>query len=253
MIRLSLVGNGNLGSNLIRAFCNTPQVDLVEVLDRRASPGPSELGYALVNHPEKLQTVDICLLAVPDDTIGQVADLLPDSIGLVAHCSGAASLEVLPGDRPRGVWYPLQSFSQGRQVDLEKVPICIEASSSKDLELLEEVGKAVSSSVRRVDSEQRAELHLAAVWVNNFVNHLYHLAASRLQNKELTLDILGPLMQETLDKLQYMSPKDAQTGPAIRGDLQTIQKHLTLLGSDPAAEVYQKLTQSIAQLYGNKL
>ena len=253
MIRLSLIGNGNLGSNLIRAFCNTPSVDLVEVVDRKATEGPHKLGYTQVNDPQELQKVDLCLLAVPDDMIGPVAGSLPDSIGMVAHCSGAASLEVLPSDRPRGVWYPLQSFSQGRQVDLGKVPICIEASSSSGLELLQIVGDAVSSVVRRVDSNERAELHLAAVWVNNFVNHLYHLASSRLHTKELSLDLLGPLMQETLDKLQYMSPEEAQTGPAMRGDFQTIQKHLSLLGSDPAAEVYQKLTQSIAQLYGNKL
>lgn len=253
MIHLSLIGNGNLGSNLCRAFSLSSTISLEEVVDRKAEKGTQLHGARLIRRVEDMKAVDLCLLAVPDDQIASVADRIPAHVKLIAHCSGAAAMDDLPFGRAVGVWYPLQSFSRGRKVDLSQVPICIESREANDLSLLRGVGEAVSDHVIEVNSQQRAALHLAAVWVNNFVNHLYTIAASGLKANDLTIELLRPLMKETLSKIEEMPPALAQTGPAKRGDHKTIEKHLSMLDGTEFGALYRQLSESIIYTHGDKL
>src|SRR5690606_8304058 len=126
------------------------------------------------------------------------------------------------------------------------IPICLEAENPKDLELLHKVANLISDKVFDIDSEKRKALHVAAVFVSNFVNHLYRIGEEICTENAIPFEVLKPLIAEVADKINYLNPKDAQTGPAQRGDKQTINAHLEFLKDYPKQqEIYRLLTQAI--------
>ena len=177
---------------------------------------------------------------------------LPIKDQLVVHTSGSVSCQDLAEHNRRGVFYPLQSFSKNRESNFKEIPICIEAEFNKDLLLLEELAAALSDDVYFIDSDQRKKLHLAAVFVNNFVNHLYQIGHDICAREALPFEILKPLIAETARKIEEMTPSDAQTGPAKRNDLKTINEHLELLSDDHKA-LYQLISKSIQATHGKEL
>ena len=154
-------------------------------------------------------------------------------------------MDALSDRNRKGVFYPLQTFSKNREVNFNNIPICVEATEPRDLKLLMNLGKSLSEKVVEVNSEERSKLHLAAVFVNNFVNHLYAIGDDILSNNELSFDLLHPLIEETANKIKILAPSQVQTGPARRGDQKTIEKHLHLLKEGPKSDLYQQLTASI--------
>jgi len=138
-------------------------------------------------------------------------------------------------------------------VDFKTIPICIEAEKKEDLELLHRLASSVSESVYEITSEQRKSLHLGAVFVNNFTNHIYQIGSEICEENEVPFNILKPLIKETVEKINSFSPLDAQTGPAIRNDKETIRRHLKQLENKTHQEVYKILTKSIQETYGEKL
>ena len=158
-------------------------------------------------------------------------------------------MEALSKRNRKGVFYPLQTFSKNREVNFNTIPICIEAKEEADLELLTNLGNSLSEKVVEIDSDERSKLHLAAVFVNNFVNHLYAIGDDILGNNELSFDLLHPLIEETASKVKTLSPSEVQTGPARRGDQKTIEKHLHLLTEGPESELYQQLTESLMKKF----
>ena len=151
------------------------------------------------------------------------------------------------------MFYPLQTFSKDRELTFKSIPICLEAQHKEDLDLLKDVGAALSDHVEVIDSQKRAKLHLAAVFVNNFVNHLYAIGHKLLDEESLSFDLLKPLIQETANKINTITPSKAQTGPAIRNDLKTIEKHLHLLKNNSDKEIYRMLSNIISKSYGKEL
>ena len=145
----------------------------------------------------------------------------------------------------KGVFYPLQTFSKNRVVNFKDIPICVEAKDAKDIKLLMNLGKSLSEKVVEVNSEERSKLHVAAVFVNNFVNHLYGVGHDILSAHNLPFELFQPLIEETASKIKTVTPSQAQTGPAKRGDQKTIEKHLHLLGEGSNSILYQLLTESI--------
>ena len=199
----------------------------------------------------KLQ-YSLYLFAISDDAIASVAKRLlhlksPDSI--FAHTSGAASSRLLTDFFPTGgVFYPLQSFSRKRDIDFTQVPICVHAPYTKVLDTLNQLGERISDSVVVIDDEQRKVLHLAAVFVNNFSNHLFNIGKELVEANGLSFDLLRPLIAETAAKVQGNDPALMQTGPAIRGDQQSILSHLQYLQQYPDFQnLYRIFTHSIAQ------
>src|SRR5690606_37403117 len=120
----------------------------------------------------------------------------------------------------KGVFYPLQTFSKSKEVNFKEIPICLEAANHQDLEWLKKVANVISDKVFEIDSEKRKTLHVSAVFVSNFVNHLYGIGEELCKENDIPFDILKPLIAEVADKINYLSPEQAQTGPAKRGDLQ---------------------------------
>jgi predicted short-subunit dehydrogenase-like oxidoreductase (DUF2520 family) len=154
-------------------------------------------------------------------------------------------MEVLQPAAHYGVFYPLQSLRKetGR---LPETPIIIDASDADTRHLLEQLGRSISPTVVTAGDDERRKLHLAAVFCNNFVNHLYALAESYCRQEGLDFRLLLPLIRETALRVETHLPSAVQTGPAARSDTPTLEAHLRLLDAHPRLrEVYSVLTESI--------
>ena len=247
MIHVTLVGNGNLAHHLSQVFNASKAVKLVAVLPSREE----QLIKAL--NDEKIERSDIFIIAVSDNAITSVSEHFIKYKKLIVHTSGGSSIDVLPEAACKGVFYPLQTFSKEREVDFKSIPICLEAGNSKDVNLLKELAGQISNSVYEVDSAKRKQLHLAAVYVNNFVNQLYHVGQEICNENGLSFDLLKPLIKETAKKIENLLPEKAQTGPAKRNDQTTIEVHLSQLKNNTHKDIYKLLTKSIQQTHGKKL
>ena len=246
MIRVSIIGSGNVAQHLIVAFSKTTDIELVQVFARK------DAAVAHLTSPDKIYTnfndiiaADLFIIAITDDAITEVSAAIPFSNELVVHTSGSVSIEAIDNKNRPGVFYLLQTFSKSKEVDFKTIPICIETKNEKDFQILEKVAKSISNTVYKINSEQRKALHIAAVFVCNFVNHLYQIGNDICIENDLPFDILKPLIQETANKILTLSPNQAQTGPAKRKDSQTINAHLSFLSDDNQKEIYKMLTKSI--------
>jgi predicted short-subunit dehydrogenase-like oxidoreductase (DUF2520 family) len=246
MIQVSIIGSGNVAQHLIQAFAKTTEIELVQVFSRKP-----ELLFSLVpNHKiisdyNLLKAVDLIIIAVSDDAIAIVSAQITLKNQLVVHTSGSVYMDALNSKNRHGVFYPLQTFSVSKEIDFKLIPICLEATTRKDYQILEKVAKSISDVTYNINSEQRKALHVAAVFVSNFVNHLYQIGNDICLENDLSFDILKPLITETANKIQTLSPTQAQTGPAKRNDTQTIKAHLSFLTNDNQKEIYKLLTKSI--------
>jgi predicted short-subunit dehydrogenase-like oxidoreductase (DUF2520 family) len=228
MIKVVLIGQGNVASHLITAFQTSSVIELVEINSRQIEDIPNS---------------DITILAVSDAAINEVSSKLKSREGLIVHTSGTVNMDVINQKR-KGVFYPLQSFTKNTTIDFSKIPFCLEATHTEDLELLDLLVKSIGEKSYHITSDQRKKLHLAAVFVNNFTNHMYQIGKDICDEHNVPFEILHPLIEETAKKVTSISPKAAQTGPAKRNDAQTIQSHLEQLNSQQQ-EIYQLLTKSI--------
>lgn len=193
---------------------------------------------------------DLIILAVPDSKIAEVAKKLQNRRGIVVHTSGNTSINVLNELKLYGVFYPLQTFTKNRLVAFNEIPICIEAPVKNVAEGLLDAAQKLSPLVYQIDSRKRKDLHAAAVFVNNFTNYLYGMAADFLEDKDLDFELLKPLIIETAKKIEHIHPKDAQTGPARRGDLSTLKQQLELLNDKPEMQkLYQLISDQLMKKY----
>ena len=190
---------------------------------------------------------DLILLVVSDDAIFGVGKQLSKSNkGLVVHTSGAVPMSELPSDLRRGVFYPLQSFSIGKKIIWANVPFCIEAENDDDLNALGDLAERISNKVHVLSSEQRKILHLAAIFANNFANLMFEFSDELLEEAGIDREIMHPLILETANKILMQRASDSQTGPASRGDIDTIRMHREILGENNIyRKVYDLLTTEI--------
>ena len=196
------------------------------------------------------KNTDIILLCIPDDLIAETSKKIGKANAIIAHTSGNTSIRSLINNDRYGVFYPLQTFSKQREIDLKTVPICLESSDEDVMKNLQFLASAISDSVHEINSRQRKYLHLSAVFVNNFTNHMYHIAEEFLEDRELDFDLLKPLIIETAAKAVDIDPANAQTGPSRRGDDNTIKKHLNLLEGNPEyKQLYQLISEQILKKY----
>ena len=253
MIKITIIGSGNVAQHLIDAFAKSNAVEIIQVFSRTQKQISPLLDTSkITNDCNALAEADLYIIAVSDDAIADVSSQLPFENRLVVHTSGSASLTSLDSKNRKGVFYPLQTFTKGKAIDFKTMPFCLEAQLESDYALLEKVASAISYSIHKIDSHQRKALHVAAVFVNNFTNYLYQLGNDICQENHVSFDILKPLILETAEKLLTISPKDAQTGPAKRNDIKTIEAHESFLSNKNQSTIYKILTQSI-QNHGKKL
>ncbi|MEO1009833.1 MAG: DUF2520 domain-containing protein [Bacteroidota bacterium] len=253
MLSIVIIGTGNLAEHLLDAFLPKEALKVVQVVGRsQVSLAPFKRKVPTTTDFLNIADADLYLLAVSDDAIRDVSERLSHKDGLATHISGSVPLQEIQHKR-RGVFYPVQSFTKGKPIDFKEVPICLEAESKTDLELLRLLAGSVSETIHEMHSEQRQYLHLAAVFANNFTNHLYHLAREICDGRNIPFDVLRPLIGETARKIQSMSPYDAQTGPARRQDRGTLEKHGSLLEEQNHKTMYKRLSESIQKTYAKEL
>lgn len=246
---ISVVGAGNvavhLATGLLKAGIR------VESCWNRTPEKTIELAALLhckaISKMEDLAGSDLILCAVSDDALPLLIPQL-STIAPVVATSGTVDVLPLSTNFPVGVFYPLQTFSRNRAVDLTTVPIFVESTSTAFTQTLLELGNKISRTVVELHWEKRVQLHLAAVFVNNFTNHLIDIAQQQLTQADLSFDWLKPLLLETVEKLNDQTAFSAQTGPARRADLNTIERHIDLLSPEQAA-IYKLLSSSIQQRY----
>lgn len=232
MKKTTIIGTGRVATHLHRAL-TLQGLDVTQVNPRTLDNLPTDS--------------DIYLLAVSDNAIPQVAERIKGVAGIVAHTSGTTPITVLQGcGTSQGVFYPLQTFSKEKALDYSRIPFFIEGSDSATEATLIELASQISQTVVKADSNRRKKLHIAAVFVCNFTNHLYTLASQYMEANSLDFNLLLPLIEETVAKLHSLPPDEAQTGPAIRRDTNTINAHLDELTSHPhIKEIYKTLSDSI--------
>lgn len=249
MIEVVVLGAGNVASHFIDAFSNAESIDLVQVYARkRKSLDMLNHDIAKTTNLNQLKSADIYVIAIADDAIADFTSQLVLKNALVVHTSGSVSMDAIDDRFHRGVFYPLQTFTKNAEVDFSSIPICLEAQYNEDLVLLEKLASAISNNVYFIDSEQRESLHIAAVFVNNFTNHLYYIGHQICNEHMVPFQILKPLIEETAKKISNTFPAKAQTGPARRNDQKTIAKHLKHLPKE-YQEIYKSITKSISKTY----
>ncbi len=253
-MKIVLIGAGNLAYHLGPVL--KKQGHQISMIYSRSSTGAKKLATAVkCDYTTRIQNIpkdaDLYLVALPDHAIKIFVSKLSFIPKCIAHTSGSVSLSVFPGKwKNCGVFYPLQTFSKKRKVDFKTIPICIEGRNSKTNLLLRETAK-VSTHVVKMNSDKRKVLHLAAVIVNNFPNLLFTLANDLLNEEKLSFELLRPLILETANKVQDNLPYTMQTGPARRGDAETIKKHRKLLASSRVTkDIYNLLSKTIENKYG---
>jgi len=247
-----ILGAGNVAFHLTRALientCNVRQIF------NRTLEHAREIGEAnRISYTDKISEIekaDIYIIASADSGIEEFSHYIQYDDVLVVHTSGSSPMSVLKGDYRKGVFYPLQTFSKERTMRYDNIPFFIEAENSEDLKKLNELGNRISNEVHELNFVSRMQVHMTGVWANNFVNHLYYIAGNICEQNNVPFDVLLPLIQETANKVIEMSPKDAQTGPAKRGDQVIIDRHLEALQDDSRLlQIYQILTDSIKRVY----
>ena len=250
MISVVILGSGNVASQLIKAFLKIDTINLKQVYTRNQDDiNTLKDSINTTNDISLLKQADVTIIAVSDDAISSISSHIKNSF--VVHTSGSVDMKSLNNIGRKGVFYPLQSFSKKKKVDFKNIPICLESETNEDLLKLEELVSLLQSKSYILSSHQRKKIHVAAVFANNFSNHMYTIANEICEKYNIPFDILHPLIEETSNKIKNLTPEKAQTGPAKRNDAETIENHLNLL-SEKQQEIYLKITQSI-QEYGKKL
>ena len=252
-IHINIIGAGNMAYQLTQAFHNHPEVQLQQLYNRsKLSPEFDAFEIEKTHHLSTLRPADVCIIAVKDEAIAGISKKLPFENQLVVQTSGNTSIEAIDSKNRRGVFYPLQTMNKQTIVDFTKVPFCLEAENTNDFCLLQRLASLLSTKIYTLNSYQRRVLHLAAVFMNNFSNHLVYISQQICKENEVPFEILQPLLAETFVKLQNTSAYDAQTGPARRNDFLTITNHLAMLDNNNYKEIYNIITKSIINTYGRK-
>ncbi len=252
--KISFVGSGNLASNLAPALENAGHIintiSSLHLESAKLLAGSLYNTRAIDDNDFSNEDTEIIIVAVKDDNLREiVSDISAPPNAQLIHCSGFAHIDILDEfDGSTGVFYPLQSFSKGRKASFREIPICIESFDEELADKLLILAKSISRNVSFVTSEKRKKLHLAAVFANNFVNYMLSISDEILTNSNLSISLLEPLVSETLYKAFAIGPYEAQTGPAKRGDMDTIQEHMELLREKPElAELYELISKQIIE------
>lgn len=252
MLTVVLIGTGNVAGHLYHKLVQSKTVQLVQVFGRSSEALLPFSKVATTTKYKDLYAADVYIIAVKDSAIAAVSLQLKSVKGIVVHTSGTQPMHLLTNTKI-GVWYPLQTFTKDKEVDFKSIPFLLEANDQVSLETLKTLAKVFTENIHLVNSEQRKQLHVAAVLVNNFSNHLFYWAEELCKEQNLPFEILLPLVKETVAKLDMISAKEAQTGPAKRNDTETIQKHIELLKQPLQKKIYQLMSESIIATYEKKL
>jgi predicted short-subunit dehydrogenase-like oxidoreductase (DUF2520 family) len=246
---ISIVGSGNT-ANFFANKLAKHGFNILQIISRNEQTGQL-LASQLNANFDKTYFVDsasqLVLLCVPDDQISECAVKLRfTNNAIVCHCAGSVEMQVLNTFENYGVVYPLQSLSKSTPVDEIDVPFLIESNKPEVLEAIQSIIKALGLKSYLADSNVRLNYHLAAVFANNFTNAMLIAVEKLSHSHQLDFNLFRPLIKRTIEKIELLKPIEAQTGPAVRNDIVTINKHLALLKENPELlSVYKTITNFI--------
>lgn len=244
-----MMGSGNAATVLCRCMLAAGH-HMVQIFGRTAEHAKSlavEMNCSYTTESGSIRIdADLYVLAIPDRELTEVCDWLSLDRKLVVHTAGSVGKEILSTVTTNyGILYPLQTLKKEIK-NVPVIPFLVDGNTVEDLTLIYDFAKTLSQQVEVADDENRRQLHLAAVIVNNFTNHLYFLAQEFCEKQNISFQLLLPLIEETVVRLRHYPAKDLQTGPAARNDYNTLEKHLQLLEKHPSLkEIYQLITDSI--------
>jgi len=248
-MQVVIVGSGNVATVFGKKI-QAAGYQVVQVLSRTLQHA-KELGETLgcvytSDNAEINKDADMYILAVSDSVLFGLTQLSPIGTKLVVHTAGSVPMDVLDKvSENYGVMYPLQSLRKEMDT-VEDIPLLINANTAENTAIIKTLAEKISMQVSIAGDEERLKLHVAAVVVSNFTNHLYALAEDFCEKEHVDFKMLLPLIKETAYRVGDHSPKDLQTGPAFRNDIFTLDRHLRLLTAYPRLKyVYLKLTDSI--------
>ena len=248
--KISFIGAGNVATHLAlalyRAGYETSQIYSRTEVSAKMLTDKINTTYTTCIEELK-QDSDLYILSLADQATEQIAGKLRLTSGIVVHTAGSLPMAILKGAAKNyGVFYPFQTFSKKVSVDFKQIPVCIEANNEETSNLLCEVASDITAKVLRINSEQRAFLHLCGVFSCNFVNHMLSIADKFCDKQHLDFSLLEPLVKETIKKAFTNKPSEVQTGPAVRNDRNIIKKQIDLLSCEPKIQdIYKLLSQSI--------
>lgn len=252
--RVVILGAGRVATHLVPAFVKAG-VEVLQVWSRteeaaRCLADPLGLPYTAC-WDEVVMDADIYIACVTDGALPEVAARIVERVGrepLYLHTAGSIGMEMWRryGAEHYGILYPLQTFSKEREVDMREVSLFVEASDEVTLARVEALARGLSGKVYRADSKLRAQLHIAAVFACNFTNAMYAVAHHLLKEAGIPFEVLLPLIDETASKVHTLAPREAQTGPAVRGDEVVMQSHLEALsGDEELRDIYATISNYI--------
>ena len=250
MRNIILVGSGNVATHLGIALqnCNYKIVQVSSRSIENAKKLAQKLNTNFTNDLTQLKTADLIIVSVNDDAISTVLSKLKNTA--IVHTSGSIGIEVFKANfSDFGVFYPLQTFNKDIELTISEIPFCIEGNSKAFEKELITIAKNLSSNVITMNSEQRKQLHIAAVFACNFSNQMFNIADDLLTKKDIDFKILLPLIKQTIAKLNTNKPKAVQTGPAKRKDIKIIQEHINLIQQEDIKELYQKISNNIIKTH----
>lgn len=255
-LNIVIIGTGNVAYHIAESFQSSKNVKLFQIFNHRNSKEAKQFSKHfhcdLISNYSSINTqADIYIIAVKDDAIAEVVkNIMPLKLmGIVAHTSGSVDMSVLiNASQNIGVYYPLQTFFKGAHIDWKTTPLLVEGNSKSVITKLKNLASSVSNTVKIINSKNRLQIHLAAVFACNFTNAMYVSAYEIVENSLTKKDtnLLFPIMQQSFQKLQKVHPKNAQTGPAMRNDKLVMKKHLGLMKNNKQLiRVYKILSDLI--------
>lgn len=250
LISVVVVGSGNVAEAFAVAVAECWGLELRQIVARNAERAAEIAEMARCEWTsdfEQSADADFYIIAVSDRAVEEVAGKLRHAEqAIILHTAGSVSHKAL-GEKSCGVLYPFQTFTRGRRVEFEDVPLFIEGCDEQVTQRIEELANMLSHRVYFADSAQRREVHLTGVLACNFVNALYAMAADRLAEKNLPFDVLCALIEETARKaVEAEHPRNVQTGPAVRGDRAVAERHIAMLeGEELQQRIYTLLNEYI--------
>lgn len=251
--RISFIGAGRVAGALAKELYNRGFI-IREVTSKTGlgARNLADLCNASPKYDLTFTGTDVIIVAVPDDAVkGVMEQLRCDEDTVVVHTTGSLGIDIFPAHlRHTGVFYPLQTFSEGRCLDFSKIPFFLEASDPSVSAVLKNMAGSIGGEVHFIDAGRRRLLHVAAVFVSNFNNYMLTAGKKIASEAGFGLEILQPLINETILKAFEKGPEASQTGPAVRNDKGTIEKHIDLLSfSADLQNLYRELTKSLMSYY----
>lgn len=256
-MKVVLIGAGNVATHLATELYRK-SFDIIQVYSRTIESA-SALAKAVHAVPVTeisaiINDADLYIFSVKDSVLEELISQVPENKGLWLHTAGSMSIDIFSKYTSHyGVIYPFQTFSKNRDVNWSDIPLFIEASEHNTLIQLEGIAKQLSGKVLELSTDKRKYLHLTGVFACNFTNHMYALAEQILKKIDLPFEVALPLIDETAAKVHSLSPKVAQTGPAVRYDENVINKHLSLIDSKQVKEIYKLISDDIHRISDDEI